>query len=361
MLPCVALATILLPPPPGAAPTGACLGVGMEVAGRFEWVRPAAALPERFVLPRANLELGLARGPVGARLVTNAARSGGETGYIGIDGESIVQRLQVAEARLWVAPLGLGLAAGLVDDPWVIPGNNAWDLRAQAPGLAEAEGWLEPSDLGATAAWTAPQGWASASLSLTSGEGYRRRERNGGQDLAGSLTLRPLVGMDAPDALSLQLYARDGSQGLRFARDHRLGARATTALDKGRGGVELLRTWGVAGDAALTPWGMSAFGQVEPTPRALGFARVDRIDTLPAADNDDVLRGLVGAGFAPVAAEAGAPAPARLSASLSHTRRDPAARALSGSAALAAETAVWVQLDLRLREAVPLTAPLPFP
>lgn len=363
MLPCLALTTLLLPPPPGAEGSAACLGVGLELAGRFGGVRPAAALPERFELPRANIELGLARGPIGARVVTNAVRAGGETGYVGIDGESVVPRIQVAEARLLVPKAGLGLSAGMVDDPWVIPGNNAWDLRAQAPGLAELEGWNEPADLGATAAWTAPARWVSASLSLTGGEGYRRRERNGGQDLALSITARPLAGTDAPDALSLQLYARDGSSGLRYARDHRLGARATTRLPAACGGLELMRTWGVRGDATQTPWGASGFWQQMPSPRSLGFVRIDRVDALPASDDDTVLRGMLGAGFAPVPADtaSGAAAPARLSLTVAHTRRDAAARALGGSPAEAAETALWLQLDLRAREALALHAPLPFP
>lgn len=358
---CAALTSLLLPLAPGASVGDACLGVGLDLAGRFERSQPAAALPERFVLPRSNLELGLSRGGVGGRLVTNAVRAGGETGYVGIDGESVVVRVQVAEAR-YVAPgIGLAVMAGMVDDPWVVPGNDAWQLRAQGPMLAEAQGWLEPADLGGTLAWTSPGDWLSFSATLSGGEGYRRRERNGGQDLAGALTLRPLSGLDGESDLSVLIYARDGSRGLGAARDHRLGARAAGAVGPVMGGVEAMKAWGLDADASRQPRGGSAFVQGAFLGHGLAFGRFDGVDEQADLDADHLQRALVGLAFAPVLGEGSAPPPARLSLALQDTRREANARTIAGSPALARETTVWVQLDLRAREAVFLSEPLDYP
>ena len=358
---CAALTSLLLPLAPGAELGAPCLGVGLDLAGRFERSQPAAALPERFVLPRANLELGLSRGPVGGRLVTNAARSGGETGYVGIDGESVVMRIQVAEARYVAPAIGLAVMAGMVDDPWVVPGNDAWQLRAQGPMLAEAEGWLEPADLGGTLAWTSPGDWLSASATISAGEGYRRRERNGGQDLAGALTLRPLAGIDENDALTVLIYGRDGSRGSLRARDHRAGLRVAGAAGPLMGGLEGMKVWGLDGDAAQAPRGASAFVQGAFLGHGLAFGRFDGVDALPDDDDDRVQRALIGLAYAPVRGVGSAPPPARLSLAVQDTRREPAARAVRGSPGLARETTVWAQLDLRAREAIALGDPLDFP
>lgn len=358
---CAALTSLLLPLAPGAPAGDPCLGVGLDLAGRFERSQPAAALPERFVLPRANLELGLSRGGVGGRLVTNAVRAGGESGYLSLDGESVVMRLQVAEARYMAPTLGLALMAGMVDDPWVIPGNEAWELRGQGPMLAEAQGWLEPADLGGTVAWTSPGDWLSLSATLSGGEGYRRRERNGGQDLAGALTVRPLAGLEGEAELRVLLYARDGSRGQSLARDHRLGARVSGAVGPLMGGVEAMKAYGLDADPSRAPRGASAFAQGAFLGRGLAFGRFDAVDEQPGLSDDHLQRAIVGLAFAPVAAVGAAPPPARLSLALHDTRREAGARAVAGSPALARETTVYAQLDLRAREAVFLGDPLTYP
>ncbi len=213
-LACAALLTPLLAPALGSDPAEAgCLAAGIEVAGRFDKTLPAGGLDRQLSLPRALASLGLAQGGAGARVVLGAVRSGGDDGYVGVDGEALVPRIEVAEARYRLPVAGLSVAAGLVDDPWVGTGNLSWMHRSMVPGLAEDQGWNERSDLGGLVGWTAPASWVTLTGTWTTGEGLARRERNIGQDVAGLLVLRPLAGLDAaadPDRLALTLTPGTG-------------------------------------------------------------------------------------------------------------------------------------------------------
>lgn len=362
---CLALATPLLPTAMDldAAPAkGGCVQVGAEVAGRLVQTFPAGGIDRAFTLPRNRFELGLERGGTSGRLILGGVRSGGEDSYIGVAGESIVPQVQVAEARYRAQRLGLTVAFGLVDDPWVVTGNNSWDLRAVAPGLGEDNGWLERSDLGAVVAWTAPGSWATVAASMTSGEGLARRERNNGQDTSGLLVVRPLAGVEDGEAL-LQVHAfyRDGSRGLGLAPDHRLGARLTHRSPWAAGGLEFLSATGVQADGSRNPRGVSAFAQVTPPPApAVAFARLDRIDEEPGTDetNRSTLR--LGGGLE-LPPHAKGVAPMRLLVAWEQASADPAVTGLAGAASGEKSSAVWVQLDLRLREQLGETERVPFP
>lgn len=345
---CLALATSLLPPAmaPNTTPAPTCVQLGAEVAGRFSMLTPIGGIDRSFALTRSRFGAGIDLNGAGARMVFTGVRSGGDNGYIGVNGESIVPQVQVAEARYHTERLGLTFGMGLVDDPWVVTSNQAWDLRAVAPGLGEGQGWLERSDLGGTLAWTAPASWATVAVLSTSGEGLSRRERNNGQDTSGILIIRPLSSVAAPESLELQLYGRDGSRGLGRARDHRFGARLTHRSLWTAGGIEVLRAWGVGGDALRAPLGISVFGQLTPPPLpALVFARYDHIDEDLRFQQTErnILRFGLGLELPPDHQQP----PMRLLLGWDHTRQDPGATSIAGSLAQQRSSAFYVQLDFR--------------
>lgn len=114
----------------------------LEVAGEGRRTTPDDGPSRELRLARGLVELqSRPPGPASARLRLEPVRSGGESGYVGVAGESIVPRVQVAEAGLVAAPFGrVRVVAGLVDDPWVRTAEEAWDLPAVAAALPEGGG-----------------------------------------------------------------------------------------------------------------------------------------------------------------------------------------------------------------------------
>lgn len=326
-----------------------CVQVGADVAGRFQQLTPDLGVDQAFSLTRSRFEVGLTDNGAGARVVWGGVRSGGQDSYIGVAGESIVPQLQVAEAQYASRKLGATLAMGLVDDAWVVTGNNAWDLRAVAPGVGEDQGWLERSDLGATLAWTSPGAWATVALTGTSGEGLSRRERNAGQDTSALLVVRPLSSVGDPELLTLQGWRRDGSRGLGSAPNHRSAARITHRSTWAAGGAEWLKAEGVGGDGARSPTATSVYAQVTPPMvPAIAYLRRDKVDEVPDVDNTDRETFFAGAGVElPVDHEGRAPA--RLLVGWQRTVTDAAVRTLAGAGAEAERSAIFIQLDFRGR------------
>ncbi|MEC7948033.1 MAG: hypothetical protein VX265_10725 [Myxococcota bacterium] len=356
---CMALVATLVPAEPGREGTGGCIGFGAEVAGRFTQRLPRGGVDRGFTLSRSRFDFGMDRDGAGARLVLAGVRSGGEDSYIGVAGESIVPQIQVAEARYRATGMGLTVSAGLVDDPWVSTSNASWDLRATAPGMGESQAWLERSDLGAAAAWTSPDHWATVAGTFTAGEGPARRERNNGQDTAGLLILRPLANLGGePGLLELHAYGREGSRGLGLTRDHRAGLRMTHRSPWVAGGAEWLRAWGVGGDARRSPRGLSGWAQVTPkaTP-TLAWARLDHIDEAPGTSNTRRVRTSVGVGLQ-LPPDGVTTPPLRLLVGWDRETRDESIASLAGAAATTRTDAIFVQLDLRAREST-ATSPTP--
>jgi hypothetical protein len=259
---------------PGIEASDPCVGFRFDVAGRGVIDLPDPGLSRRLELARARVELGVwGVGPASARVAVLAVRSGGTTGYIGVDGEAIVPEVQIAEARVDGTKWGLSAAAGLVDDLWVIHSEDAWALRPVAPSVGEASGLQHRSDLGAWLAWTSPGDWVTTAVALTTGEGAMHRERNEGKDVATSITVRPL--RTGAGALDVELYAREGSRGAGSARDHRVGGRVGWQGPWVSTGAEALAGWGLQADAALLPMQTSLWARTGPRLPAVGWARVD--------------------------------------------------------------------------------------
>jgi hypothetical protein len=261
---------------PGRDAITPCLGMRADVAGRFTLGFPDDGLSRRVELARARLELGVwGAGPASARIAFTSVRSGGTTGYIGVEGEAIVPVLQVAEARIDGRRWGLSAAAGLVDDVWVMSGEQRWNLRPVAPTAVEERRLMDRSDLGGWVAWTAPHDWASVTVSLVSGEGALARERNEGKDLAGLVSVRPLAGVAGAPDVELQIYGRDGSRGIGSARNRRAGGRIVVQHAYVGAGAEVMAGWGDGGDPALLPLVSSFWARTGPALPVIAWARVD--------------------------------------------------------------------------------------
>lgn len=294
-MPCL-LAPAEIPAFHADADLSRCGWVRLEMAGRAGLTLPDVGVSRSLSLPRAHVSGGIALGEVAAaRVQVAAVRSGGETGYVGVDGEALVPEIQVAEARVAWTRVGLGAGAGAIDDPWVVTGDAAWGMRSVAPGFGELAGWFERADVGGWLAWGAPGGGLGVRVDLTSGEGIRERERNEGKDLAVTTTVRPLTDHDA---LVVTAFGRDGSRGLGLARDHRLGVRAAAHLGAWDTGLEGLAAWGVAGDAERHPVAGSAWLVARPHGPFLTYARVDVGSEALGEAGAGTLGGFVGAGVA---------------------------------------------------------------
>ncbi len=336
--------------PFGTAPAGGspCLGVRLDVAGRGSVTVPAVGLSRRLELPRARWELGLwGAGPASGRVAFDAVRSGGGTGYLGIDGESVVPRLQVAEARVDFTRYGIAAAVGMVDDLWVVSSQSAWRLRPVAPVLAEANQWLARSDIGGWVSWTAPRDGLSASVALTTGEGLAVRERNNGTDVAGMLVFRPLAWAGLrPELLELGVYAREGSRGLERARDHRVAARLSTSHRWFGAGVEGVFGWGLDADAERLPAGGSAWVRTGWDVPAVGWARLDWTWADRGVAESGALQWRVGAG--PVLPWTGPVRPLWVLVGYEGQRSGADAVAVAGAAAARTSHTLFLQLGVRL-------------
>lgn len=316
----------------------------LEVAGRAQMALPETGVSRTLTLPRARIEGGLFVGEyASARVAATAVRSGGDDGYLGIEGESIVPAFSIAEARGALPNLGLAIGMGLVDDPWTLRSEQAFGLRDLGPSLGEEQGWMERSDLGFWAGWTSPQGWISFRADAASGEGARYRERNDGKNLSANLSVRPLAGQSKGGMLQFDVYARDGSRGLTLTQDHRVGARVAADAGVVSGGVELLSAWGVDGDAERTPFGGSAWVVGRPGKRFLAYARLDLTseDLSDEAASSSVAR--AGAGL-----EWRERDDVRVRGILGWERRSAGAHvsSVAGSTALAEENAIFFQLSV---------------
>lgn len=323
---------------------GVCGWALLDLAGRGALVFPDTGISRALTLPRARAEGRLAVGDVAVgRVAVAAVRSGGDAGYIGIDGEALVPEIQLAEARGAWAPLGVAMAAGLVEDPWVVGADEAWGLRPLQASFGESMGWMDSSDLGGWLGWTSPRRVIALRVDLASGEGARFRERNEGKNLAGTATLRPVD--TATSGLAFTVYGRDGSRGLGLARDHRFGIRASGHVPLGAAGVEGLATWGVDGDAGRQPLGGSAWLVAHPWGPLLAYGRVDLAsEALGQADAGTRVL-LLGAG---VELPSVARPPLRVVVGYTGTRVGAAVADVAGSTALDNTDAVFLQLGVTL-------------
>ena len=335
--------TLSLLPAPTSEGAPSCLIIDIDLAGGIEQNWPEDGVSSLLTLPRSRVELGVTSQQYRGRIAVIGARSGGLGSSTGINGEAIVPELQIAEAA-WLGPQ-LILAAGLIDEPWVVTGNDDWRLRAAAPIFSEAVGWMERSDLGVSGAWSAPREVVTIIATVTTGEGARFAERNNGKNTTGMLIVRPLPGQ--PERLTVSLLGRDGSRGLDSGRDHRAGARITTALEPVRLGLEALQTWGVDSDIDRTPLGLSTWAEAEMPWSMTAFARLDH--SIEDRDDADSSSSTIHGGLT---RSTGA---MTIILGAEHTQRGDSATSVAGADGLSSQTTAHLILAVRQGGAVALS------
>ncbi|MFN0250670.1 MAG: hypothetical protein ACKV2T_27570 [Kofleriaceae bacterium] len=204
-------------------------------------------------------ELRLDRGELGARvglgdhaaaeLRLEAIRSASDGGALGIDGDSTVVRVKYANVggSVDLGPLILDSALGFVGDPWIRTIEAGYTLKPLSrTGSERLLGW-PTSDLAALVRGTV--GPARISVNVGNGEGQRYPERNTGKTTTAVVEV-VVANTDAIRA-SLSGMFRDGSVGVARVRDRRAGGGANVQTPWARGGVEVVRAWGIGdrGDA----------------------------------------------------------------------------------------------------------------
>ena len=247
-----------------------CQMLEIDAAARLSQNFPMGGIHRAFELPRARVGLGLAKEDSHVRAIWGTVRSAGDSSYIGIDGESYVPQLQLMELawhKGWFS-----LHAGLIDDLWVVPQNNRWQLRSISADLSERLAVMERADLGGMIAVSHPDERWNFQVQLRSGEGYRSRERNSGQNAVFRGELKPLP---KKERLSIAAFAQDGSRGFGLARAHRLGGQVYSDISDYRFGLEALQVWGIQGDALREPLLISAWTQYLPEQGLQAYLRAD--------------------------------------------------------------------------------------
>jgi hypothetical protein len=340
------MAPLVMAEPLDSAPDIRCAWADLDFAGRA-WARvPDVGISRGVSLQRTRAEVGLRALDVQARFAVLTARSGGESGYVGVEGEAIVPVVQIAEARWDWRELGLAAAAGLVDDPWVMTLQPVWNRVDVLRPLPTDAAFLDRADAGGWLSWTGPEGIVAATVAATTGEGIHRRERNSGTNLTGVLRARPLAMVaDPPVQVEIAAFGREGSRGIGQAPDHRAGAAILVRHPYVDGGVDGLMGWGLRGDGALRPAGVSFWATSGSAAPAVAFARLDRRTDHRGVDGAGQGLTLLGAGPRLPFGDQG---PGYVIVGWEGRTFGPAARPIAGSEAIAGSDLFFVQLGARL-------------
>lgn len=335
--------------PVAARGAGACLShtssAGLDTAAyarvgaRFEGLFAEAGDFHELRLDRAELG-GCVVHDSGAGLLVGveAVRSAGPDSLIGIDGDSIIVRLEYAVGyyRLALGPGVLRVQAGLVPDAWVHTLERHYDLRGTSPLLSEGAELYETSDLGATLAYAVLDGRLSLEVAYGNGEGATEVEQNTGKNLTVVLSGAPLVIelLGAPLTVGLHASLRDGSLGVAEIRNHRLAGAVTVVHPRLRAGAELVHARGYRGRGEIEALGLGVWLAGTLVDPWLGVStRLDLLEADLDASDAGVTTTTLGLYTDAVSQLApSAPLRLRLHAAWQHTSRGAAAPPVPGAA-----------------------------
>lgn len=273
-----------------AAPEGP-LELRGELRAGFVHEAGEAASTDRFELTTARARAAL-RPAEHARLElgVEALRSAGPGSLVGIDGNSLVLRVDRAFGRAGL-PLGPGVldgALGLLPEPWLAAIDAGRAERGLASPLGESAGLFGTADLGGEVRWRGLHERLALTLQATNGEGRRDVERNDGKNLSATLEGAPasFAAFRGVATVRLAVTARDGSLGPGSARDQRL-ALAASVSEPGLGlGGAWARAAGFQGDGARDADGFALWAAGEPLQRRVGlYARFERLRTSIGVDD----------------------------------------------------------------------------
>ena len=241
-------ATALAPTAP-AAPMFAAwptprLALDLELYSQARWTNRTGDDLTELRLDRGELGARVALGAHGAaQLRLEAIRSAVDGGALGIDGDSLVVRLQHAQVAGMVdaGPLRLEGALGLVPDPWMQLLEDGYTQRPLSRVASQRLlGWPN-ADLAMLV--RATLGRARLTVTVGNGEGVRYPERNAGKTTTGVLEVVAIAARSV--RLSVAAMGKDGSLGVASIRDRRVGVAASLVARNLRVGLEGVRAWGI--------------------------------------------------------------------------------------------------------------------
>jgi hypothetical protein len=172
----------------------------------------------------------------------------------------------------------------------------------------------------------------------------------------GVMTLRPLALTELPaDRVELAVMAREGSRGVGYAPDHRVGARATVSHPVAVASAELILGWGLDADPKALPAGVSLSARCGARCPVVAWGRVDWTTNQRDLDESSTLTWRAGLGpRLPGPTVMGLPS-VQLVLGAEGRYTQPQATVLAGAEAAAQSHTVFLQLSARLRGGLPLS------
>ena len=249
-----------------------CSSIDLNIALRGTQYLPKEGIHQQLSLHRLGLRAGFSRDKFASRLFLAQIQTGGTQSYIGIDGESTVLRVEMADLRYQPWHF-LQISTGIVEDLWIESETIDWKLRDLEKNLAEEYSWGTRGQIGASTLWIFPQNFGHVVFSYTTGEGAYRRERNNGKNTTGLLQFYPLQST----LLGISLYGQEGSYGFDSARNHRAGGRLSSEWSTGHGGVSAIKAWGLQADIVDEPLLWTIWGSQRLRKEISGIARAGQI------------------------------------------------------------------------------------
>ena len=304
-----------------------------------------------FTLDRAALGLGFDWRALVSEIGLDVVRSAEGQSQLGVDGNALLLRAR----RAWLggdAELGvvrLRGAFGIVGDPWLEVGEEAYDLRGAGPLLTERADFLAPGDLGVRLNVSVWQQRLWVELAVLNGEGFSEIELNETKDLLA------VVGTDAwqselfghPAYLRLAVAYRSGSVGAGDAANSRVHALLAFASARARLGAEYVHAFGYLGQGDRDASGLTLYLSGEPALGWLGLlARYDRVDADLSAD-DAVSHRIEAGVYSDFATGSGLPGHARLILLYGHDSFGAGAGEIGGVPEANAVDRVELRLDFR--------------
>jgi hypothetical protein len=248
------------------------LVVEAELYTQARMVRRAGEDLSELRLDRGELGGRLQLGPAAAaELRFEAVRSAVDGGALGIDGDSTVFRVKVAQLAVSQAlgPVQLDGALGFVPDPWIRTLEDDYPVKPLSRTGSERMLAWPSTDL--SAMLRATVGPVRASFAVGNGEGTKYPERNTGKTTTGVLEVVPV---STPAVrVSLAFVGRDGSIGVASIRDRRLGGAIAVATPWVRGGVEVVKAYGIGDRGDVEGLELAGWLDARIAPRVFVAAR----------------------------------------------------------------------------------------
>lgn len=264
-----------------------CVTIRGEVFTGYRFSAVGDQTLGEFRLDRGELGTGMVWKPSeridgGVTVAMEAVRSAGPQSLIGIDGNSLVVRMLEAYGQmvLHVAPIDVGLRAGLVPERWIEQVEKGYDTRGLVPLPSDDGTFFDRSDLGASLTLSGWKGRGELDVQFVNGEGRAQQELNAGKNTEAVLTVRPILRQTPRGPMTLAVHGtyRDGSLGIASLRNHRGAAAVTFASVYAYGGVEYVHALGYAERAEVEANALGVWGSAHVWKHYLGvMAKYDRV------------------------------------------------------------------------------------